>query len=107
MPHEDHPDGEDRTEVSFTEPREDGEEDDTLSNLSNGLRSLNIKVPVAQRHIDIKVSSASIRRFSREPSPRGFQTHSASEREDEATYTIDSSMECAPRGWPRVFPSRP
>ena len=108
MPHEDHSDDEGLSEISFAEPSEGGEEDgDALSDLSNGLRNLNVKGPTAQRYIDIKVSSASVRKFSRESSPSGFRTHPASKREDESTCTIDSSVECAPSGWSRVFPPKP
>lgn len=108
MPHEDEPDGGDLSEVSFAEPSDDDEGvEEALSNLSLGLRSLNINEPAAQRHIDIKVSSAPTRRFSREPTPRGFQTHPVLECEHEPTYTIGSSAERVPRGWSRAFPSRP
>ena len=107
MPHKDETDGEGLGEISFTEPSEDGEgeKDDVLSNLSNGLRSLQIKEPAAKRHIGIRVSSASVRRFS----SGHLQMHLVSEREDESTYTVDDSSECAPppRGWSRVFQSRP
>lgn len=108
MPHEDDPDGGGLGEISFTEPNEDDEgAEEALSNLTNGLRSLNIKAPAAQRHINIKVSSAPIRRLSQEPSPRGFQTRPVLEREHEPTLTIGSPLERAPSGWSRAFPSRP
>lgn len=95
MPHEDDPDGEGLSEVLFTELSEDdeGEGDDTLFGLSKGLRCLDIGGPAAQRRIGIKVSSTSVRRFS---------------REDKPTHMIDNPLECAPapRGWSRAFPSR-
>ena len=108
MPHKDEPDGEGLGEVSFTEPSEDeeGETDDVSFNLSNGLRSLHIKEPAAKRRIGIKISSASVRRFS---SSGRSQVHLVPEREDGSTYMIDDPSERAPapRGWSRVFPSRP
>ena len=108
MPHEDDPDGEGLSEVSFIEPNKDDEgTEEALSNLTNGLRSLDIKGPAAQRHINIKVSSAPTRRFSQEPSPRGFQTRPVLEREHELTLAICSSVERVPSGWSRAFPSRP
>ena len=108
MPHKDEPDGEGLSEVSFTEPSEDeeGDTDDVLSNVSNGLRSLRIKEPAAKRRIGIKISSASVRRFS---SSGRLQVHLVPEREDGPTYMIGDSSERAPapRGWSRVLPSRP
>ena len=109
MPRKDEPDGEDLSEVSFTEPSEDEEEnDDVLSNLSNDLRKIRIEEPAAKRHISIKVSSASIRRLS---SSGHSQEHLVAKREDkdEPTHTVGDFSECAPapRGWSRVFPSRP
>ena len=108
MPHEDDPDGGDLSEISFTEPSEDDEGvEEALSNLSIGLRNLDIKDPAAPRHIDINVSSAPTRRLSQVPNPRGFQTCPLSEYEHEPTHTSGSSVERAPRGWSRAFPSRP
>lgn len=108
MPHQDEPDDDGLSEVSFTEPSEDeeGEKDDVLSGLSSGLRSLHIKEPAAKPRIGIKISSASVRRLS---GSGHLQRHLMSEREDEPTHTIGGSSECAPapRGWSRVFPSRP
>lgn len=106
MPHKDDPDGEGLSEISFTEPSEGDEEEGEASfGLLNGLRSLHIKDPAAQRHIGIKISAASIRKFS---APDQIQTHLVPEREDKSTYTISNSSECAPvpRGWSRMFPSR-
>jgi len=107
MPHEGDPDGGDLSEVSFTEPSEDGEEEEALSSLSNGLRTLNIGDSAAQSHIDVKASSASTRMFSQEPSPRGFQTHLVLECKHEPTRTIGGSVERAPGGWSRAFSSKP
>lgn len=111
MPHKDDPDGEGLSEVSFTEPTEDDEEEegDVLHDLSDGLRRLHIKKPTAQRRISINVSSAPTQRSSRERSGSNFQTDLMPGREDEPAYTAGSSSECAPmpRGWSRAFPSRP
>ena len=65
MGHEDEPSGKGLCEVFFIGSGGDVEEakDDGLSDLSDGLRKLHIKEPVAQHHADIKVSSASIRRL--------------------------------------------
>jgi len=109
MPHKDEPDGEDLSEVSFTEPSEDEEENgDVLSNISNDLRRLRIEEPAVKRHISIKVSSASVRRLS---SSGHSQVHLVSKREDrdEPTRTIGDFPESAPapRGWSRAFSSRP
>lgn len=109
MPHEDALNGKGLGEVSFTEPNEDNEEEEanTSSELSNGLRSLYIEEPATQRHIGIKVSSASARSSSSKPNH--LQMCLVPEREDESTYATNSSSECAPapRGWSRIFPSRP
>jgi len=108
MPRGDDPDGGGLSEVSFTEPSEDDEgAEEALSNLTNGLHSLNIRDPAAQRHIDIKVSSAPTQRFSQDPGPHGFQTRPVLEWEHEPTLTICSSVERAPSGWSRAFPSKP
>jgi len=105
MPREDDPDDGGLIGVFFTEPCEDDEgAEEALSDLTNGLRSLNIKDPATQRHIEVKVSSAPTRRFSQEPSPRGFQTRPVLEREHEPTLAIRGSAE---RGLSRAFPSRP
>ena len=109
MLHEDDLDSEDLSEVSFAEPGEDdeGEEGDALSNLSKGLRNLDIKDTAAQCHINNRVSSAHIRRHSREPTPCGSRIHALPKCEEESTRTIGSSVEHAPRGWSRVFPPKP
>jgi len=109
MPHKDEPDGEDFSEFSFTEPSEDEEENgDALSNLSNDLRRLHIEEPVAKRHIDIKVSSASVRKLSSSGRSPMHLVPKPKDR-DEPTRTIGDFPECAPapRGWSRAFPSRP
>ena len=64
MGHEDEPEG--PCEPPSTASGGDVEEveGDGLSDLSNGLRGLRIKEPAVHRHIDIKVSSASVRRLT-------------------------------------------
>ena len=66
MGHEVEQDAGDPCQVFFTGFGGDVEEveDDGLSDLSNGLRRLRIEEPVAHRHIDIKVSSASVQRLT-------------------------------------------
>lgn len=109
MPHEDDLDGEDLSEISFTEPNEgdeEEEEDDPSSNLSHRLHGLDIKDPTIRRHLDTRVPSASVRRLSHDPRPRNLRLV-LDARRGEHKDTIDNSTECAPepRGWSRVFPS--